>query len=166
MRLNMLSYLCPHLSGAGGSTFSGDGTYYSADRGHGGICNLYNPIPQPQTPLVVAINAPQYSTAALCGACVHVTGPNGEVTARVVNVCPECAFGSLDLSQEAFVLIADQVAGRVAIRWSVVRCPEEFVQGPVELVFKDGSTQYWFAIQVSPECWHACIIKTIVWSCV
>lgn len=59
--------------------------------------------------------------------------------------CPECKSGDLDLSEEAFVKIADKSAGRVKISWQVVSCN---VSGNVSYHYKDGSSQYWTAIQV------------------
>ena len=59
--------------------------------------------PSPQDLMVAAMNAEEYDNAAYCGAYVHgVTGPKGEVTVRIVDLCPECRAGHLDLSQEAF----------------------------------------------------------------
>jgi expansin len=49
------------------------------------------------------------------------------------------------LSQEAFAKIADVSAGNVPITWEVVACDP---QGPVQYHLKDGSSQYWTAIQV------------------
>ncbi|MCB0093536.1 MAG: hypothetical protein KDE54_36855 [Caldilineaceae bacterium] len=91
------------------------------------------------------MNADEYDNAALCGAYVRVNGPNGVVTVRIVDLCPECSAGHLDLSQEAFALIADPVQGRVTITWQVVS-PD--VDGPIAYHFKDGSNQWWTAVQV------------------
>jgi expansin (peptidoglycan-binding protein) len=94
---------------------------------------------------VAAMNATQYATAAACGECVAVTGPNGKVTVRIVDKCPDCADKQLDLSQQAFAKIAAVSAGRVSVDWQVVPCD---VTGPVAYFYKDGSSQYWTAIQV------------------
>ncbi len=95
--------------------------------------------------MVAAINASDYATAAWCGACVAVTGPAGTVTVRVVDKCPGCDPGDLDLSSEAFAKISPLSAGRVAIRWQEVACD---VQGPLGYHFKDGSNAFWTAIQI------------------
>jgi expansin (peptidoglycan-binding protein) len=94
---------------------------------------------------VAAMDAPEYAGSAVCGECVAVTGPKGSVTVRVVDKCPECEKGHLDLSAQAFAKIADPVAGRVPISWQVVACD---VSGNVSYELKDGSSQYWTAIQV------------------
>jgi expansin (peptidoglycan-binding protein) len=74
-----------------------------------------------------------------------VSGPNGKVTVRIVDLCPECQTGHLDLSMQAFAQIADLAAGRVPITWQLVPCN---VQGNVAYRYKDGSSQWWTAIQV------------------
>lgn len=118
----------------------GEATYYDAD----GSGNCGFP-PSPGDLLVAAMNHPQYDGSAACGTCAHVVGPHGEVTVRIVDRCPECASGDLDLSPQAFERIADLAAGRVPIRWREVPCP---VSGPVVYHFKDGSNPWWTAIQI------------------
>jgi expansin (peptidoglycan-binding protein) len=67
------------------------------------------------------------------------------ITVRIVDLCPECEMGHLDLSQEAFAKIADPSAGNVPITWSVVPCD---VSGNLSYEYKDGTSQWWTAIQV------------------
>ena len=119
---------------------SGEGTYYAATGA--GNCSFD---PSPNDLMVAAMNAVDYRTAAWCGACLEVTGPDGTVTVRVVDQCPECAEGDLDLSQEAFERIAPLAAGRVPITWRAVACD---VTGPLAYHFKDGANPFWTAIQV------------------
>jgi expansin (peptidoglycan-binding protein) len=95
--------------------------------------------------MVAAINAPDYAVASWCGACLAVTGPSGDVIVRVVDKCPGCAHGDLDLSAEAFAKISPLSAGRVPITWREVACD---VQGPISYQFKDGSNAFWTAIQI------------------
>ncbi len=119
---------------------SGDGTYYNADGT--GNCSFDA---SPDDLMVAALNAPDYQSAALCGACLQVTGPNGSVTVRVVDQCPECARGDLDLSPQAFQMLAPLAAGRIPITWHQVACD---VTGPIAYHFKDGANAYWTAIQI------------------
>jgi expansin (peptidoglycan-binding protein) len=119
----------------------GEATYYDFADGSGN-CGF------PATPddlMVGAMNHTDYAGSATCGACVEVTGPNGSVSVRVVDRCPECPEGDIDLSPEAFELIADLEAGRVDITWTYVACP---VGGPIVYHFKDGSNPYWTAVQI------------------
>jgi expansin (peptidoglycan-binding protein) len=94
---------------------------------------------------VAAMNTPQWDNSAVCGMCVRVEGPRGQVTVRIVDRCPECLTGHLDLSREAFAAIADPADGRVSVKWQPVSCD---VQGPVIYRFKEGSSQWWTGIQV------------------
>lgn len=118
---------------------TGQATYYAADGT--GNCSFT----ADATRMVAAINAPDYQMAAWCGGCLEVTGPSGTAIVRVVDKCPGCAHGDLDLSREAFERIASLSAGRVAISWREVACE---VSGPISYQFKDGSSQYWTAIQI------------------
>jgi hypothetical protein len=95
---------------------SGEATYYNAEGL--GACG----IPTPPDYLVAAINDEQYSKAN-CGRCVSVTGPKGTVTVRIIDKCPGCDSGDLDLSETAFSKIANKSAGRVKITWRFVDCP-------------------------------------------
>ncbi len=118
----------------------GIATFYGATGA--GACSF---APSPEDLLVAALNAEEYENAAFCGAYVQVSGPNGDITVRIVDLCPECKAGHLDLSQEAFALIADPVQGRVAISWQVISPP---VAGPIAYHFKEGSNQWWTAVQI------------------
>ena len=118
---------------------TGDGTYYDADGT--GNCSF----DKSSDFLVAAMNAPDYGDAVWCGACVDVAGPNGDVVVRIVDQCPGCAKGSLDLSETAFAMIAPVSAGRVAITWHEVDCP---VTGPISYEFQTGSSQFYTAVQL------------------
>ena len=120
---------------------TGEATYYDFADGSGN-CGF------PATPDdldVAAINAPDYAGSASCGSCVRVNGPNGTIDLRIVDQCPECPSGNLDLSPSAFEQIADLSAGRVPITWETIACP---VSGPIVYHFKDGSNPWWTAIQI------------------
>lgn len=122
---------------AGGS---GDGTYYDATGA--GNCSFDA---TPNDLMVAAMNAVDYGTADWCGACVEVQGPNGSAVVRIVDQCPECAKGALDLSPQAFAMLSPLEAGRIPITWHEVACN---VSGPIEYHFKDGANAYWTAIQI------------------
>ena len=120
---------------------------------HTGIATYYNATgdgacmfgPSPNDLLVAAMNAEEYDHSAYCGAYVRVVGAKGTAVVRIVDLCPECKAGHLDLSQEAFALIDDLYKGRVTITWQVVS-PE--LNGPIAYHFKDGSNQWWTAVQI------------------
>ncbi len=129
------------------------GTPANSNPVHQGIATYYDATGQgacmfsasPQDLMVAAMNADEYDNASVCGAYVHVSGPSGEVMVRIVDLCPECTAGHLDLSREAFARIADLPLGRVAITWQVVSPP---LSGPIAYHFKDGSNPWWTAVQV------------------
>jgi expansin len=72
-----------------------------------------------------AINKPQYGNADYCGQCARLCRsgePNRCSEVRIVDECPECKFGDLDLSENAFTEVADLMEGRVPIDWEIVPC--------------------------------------------
>lgn len=119
---------------------SGIATFYGATGA--GAC-LFDPTPNDL--MVAAMNAAQFDTASFCGAHVRVTGPQGTITMRIVDLCPECETGHLDLSAEAFAQIAEPIQGIVDIEWQVV---SPALEGPVAYRFKEGSNQWWTAVQL------------------
>ncbi|MBE2222691.1 MAG: hypothetical protein IAF02_14175 [Anaerolineae bacterium] len=124
-----------------GPVYSGEATYYFEADGSGAC--LF-----PATPndlMVAAMNYPQFGNANYCGAYVRVDGRKGSVIVRIVDMCPGCAFGSLDLSPQAFALIDDIPLGRVPMSWQVV---SPNIAGPIRFEFKQGSNQWWTAVQV------------------
>ena len=119
---------------------SGIATYYDADGT--GACSFD---PSPADLMVAAMNNDEYDNAAYCGAYVQVTGVKGSVIVRIVDLCPECLAGHLDLSREAFAAIDELPKGRVPITWRVVSPPSA---GPIAYHFKEGSNPWWTAVQV------------------
>jgi len=125
----------------------------SANPVHQGIATYYQATgegacmfdPSPNDLLVAAMNAEEYDNAAVCGAYVQVAGPKGAVTIRIVDLCPECRAGHLDLSREAFSRIGDLPEGVIPITWQIVSPP---LSGPIVYHFKDGSNPWWTAVQI------------------
>jgi len=121
-------------------TRSGEATYYDATGA--GNCSFD---PTPNDLMVGAMNQTDYAGSLLCGAYVQISGPNGVVVVRIVDRCPECPAGNIDLSQEAFARIANLSAGRVPITWRIV---SPALNGPIVYRFKEGSSQWWTAVQI------------------
>ncbi|HEU5099774.1 MAG TPA: expansin EXLX1 family cellulose-binding protein [Roseiflexaceae bacterium] len=128
-------------SSGGGAVHTGEATYYNEADG-GGNCSFDR---TPQDLMVGAMNQTDYANAAICGAYVELTGPNGTITIRIVDRCPECPAGNIDLSPLAFSKIAELVDGRVPISWRIVS-PD--IDGPIRYQFKEGSSQWWTAVQI------------------
>ncbi|MBK8987233.1 MAG: hypothetical protein IPM39_14325 [Chloroflexi bacterium] len=123
-----------------GPVRSGIATYYNAT----GEGNCLFPA-SPNNLMVAAMNEVDYNNAALCGAYVRVDGRKGSVVVRIVDRCPECAQGHVDMSPQAFALIDDIPLGRVPITWQIV---SPALDGPIVYHFKDGSNQWWTAVQI------------------
>jgi expansin (peptidoglycan-binding protein) len=119
-------------------TGSGDGTFYVSATGVGNCTIEFTSADH-----IAAINAAQWAGSAHCGECLRVTGPLGTVDVKVVDQCPECLAGDLDLSPSAFAAIADPLDGRVGISWTRIECP---VIGSVDYRFQ-GSNDYYVKLQ-------------------
>ena len=94
------------LSAAAGRRRPQTATYY-ATRGMGN-CSYPSP---PADGLYVALSPPEYAKAARCGGYLEVSGPEGSVLVKVIDQCPGCAAGHIDLSETAFARLAPLSAG-------------------------------------------------------
>eukprot|EP00171_Calliarthron_tuberculosum_P012836 IDg12836t1 len=123
-----------------GKTYSGDGTYYGPGGFEGGNCAIRKPRPASFTKYVpISINNAQYE--GMCGACIEYWG-NGEGSGAdpivdrklgmIVDRCPECKFGDIDLS-----LRGD---GRWKINWKIVPCKAE---KKISFQFEGSNLFYW-----------------------
>jgi len=141
-----------------GVTSSGDGTYhpyYDEQVGVGNPltdnvhCALSSTYVNNQL-RVAALNTAQYNGGANCGRCAQVTGPLGTIQVRIIDECATCASGDLDLSRWAFSQIANVIDGRVPITWRYAPCIKPVVvNNTLAYRWKDGSSQYWFGINVN-----------------
>ncbi|KAK4415225.1 EG45-like domain containing protein [Sesamum alatum] len=80
--------------------------------------------------MIAAANSALFNNGAACGRSYRVrcTGPtnngvlnpcrNDEITVRIVDGCLGCGADQLDLSREAFSMIADPNAGRILIDYT------------------------------------------------
>lgn len=118
----------------------GEGTFY-AKTSDGGNCSFGHV----ESTLFGAMNHTDYDNSGACGACAEVSGPDGSVKIQIVDQCPECKPGDIDLGQDAFSMLAPMDRGRIPISWHYIPCG---VEGPVVYRFKDGSSQWWAGIQV------------------
>ncbi len=122
--------------------YKGEGTFYGGIAGSSsGNCSL--PV-ETGDYYHCAINNSQYDTSNACGSFVEVTGPNGTITLKVVDRCPECLPGDIDMTQEAFSEIANIEDGRVPISWRFVPANSN---ESITINFKTGSSEFWTAIQ-------------------
>jgi expansin (peptidoglycan-binding protein) len=121
---------------------SGQATLYELQSG-GGNCSYPAP---PAGNLYVALSPGEYAAAAACGGYLDVTGPKGTVRVKVVDQCPECKAGHIDLSRTAFARVADPGKGLVGVTYRPVADPR--VGRPLSFRVKEGSSQWWLALLV------------------
>jgi expansin (peptidoglycan-binding protein) len=100
----------------------------------------------PADGLFVALPAPEYAGAVGCGGYLEVSGPDGSVRVKVIDQCPECAAGHIDLSEAAFARLAPLAAGLINV--SYTRLADPALPGPVSVEVKQGSSQYWLALLI------------------
>ncbi|KAJ2744335.1 hypothetical protein GGI20_003062 [Coemansia sp. BCRC 34301] len=78
------------------------------------------------TDMVAALNKPQYgntdSRSPNCGRCAKIKGDKATVVVKIIDACPECKFGSLDLSKSAFKAVTNADGEAKNISWSWVDC--------------------------------------------
>ena len=115
-------------------------TFYESTSG--GACSL----PTPPGAFYAAIAAPDWAGSEMCGRCLRVTGPIGTITLQIVDECPECPSGHLDLrGQDAFAAIGDPAQGIIPISWETVAC--DVGETTMQLEF-ESSNPYYLKVQV------------------
>jgi len=141
----MASWVATYAQNCNNSQHSGEGTFYGGIAGSaGGNCGI--PVATDDF-YHCALNNQDYNTSQACGACLEVKSASGKsVIVKVVDRCPECAPGDVDLTREAFAKIENPIAGRIPITWRFVPCPLD--NSTIKVNFKSGSTKFWTAIQL------------------
>lgn len=94
------------------ASYSGDMTFFYPGLGACGQNNNNNDA-------VAAVSPGVYASGGACGktATIHYNGKS--TTVKVVDLCPSCATGSIDVSPSAFQKLADLSAGRVHVTWEL-----------------------------------------------
>lgn len=126
---------------AAGAQTSGEATHYELASGGMGNCSYPSP---PADQLYVALSPPEYGGSAACGSYLQVSGPDGSVTVEVVDQCPECQAGHIDLSEQAFAKIAPLSAGLVPVTYHTIADPP--LPAPLSMLVKTGSSAYYLAL--------------------
>ncbi|ORZ32292.1 RlpA-like double-psi beta-barrel-protein domain-containing protein-containing protein [Catenaria anguillulae PL171] len=106
-------------------TGSGEATYYDPGLR---ACEAYNGPAES----IVALNAIDFGPAVptrnspACFSCVRITSPSAPnaapIVAKVVDKCPGCSKGDLDLSPVVFQHFHDLGKGRFPVEWVHVQC--------------------------------------------
>lgn len=133
------------------SAKSGKATFYDLGGGMGN-CSFPG---APADDLFVALGPGQYAAGAACGTYLDVTGPKGKVRVKVIDSCPECETGHLDLSRTAFKKIGAEVDGIIPITYKTVTGVST---GPISVRVKEGSSRYWLAVLIDN---HASQLKSV-----
>ncbi|EGZ14542.1 hypothetical protein PHYSODRAFT_508222 [Phytophthora sojae] len=149
-QIALLSVALPAMALAGGDTyFAGEGTSYTLGQVSAGNCNfMYDP---GVGDYYAALNSEQWDSTLNCGRCAEVScadsrcsDTSSTVTVFIVDKCPECSQGDLDLSPTVFKQLTGSDPSRYSIRWKFVDCP---VSGNVQYCTKSGSSSSWLAVQ-------------------
>jgi expansin len=129
------------LSGLYTSTFTGQGTFYTPTA----LGNCSEEYPSNQ--LYAAMNKPQYNNSNACGSYIEVTrkGTTKKVIVKVLDQCPECPNGNVDLSKTAFLKLGTAVEGRIPISWKYIADP---TNTKIAVRIKEGSSRYYIAMQI------------------
>ena len=130
---------CAAIATASAQT-SGVATHYVLTPGDGN-CSYPG---LPNGGLFVALSPSEYDGSAACGSFIEVTGPAGSVTAEVVDQCPPCQAGHVDLSEQAFERIAPLAAGEVPVSYHPIVDPP--LASPLSVLVKTGSNPYYLAL--------------------
>ncbi|KAF5643247.1 Expansin 2 [Fusarium sp. NRRL 52700] len=125
-----------------GASVSGSSTFYGGNLA-GGNC-MFSTYTLPSGILGTAFSGQKWDNAANCGACIEVTGPSGTIKAMIVDKCPECDPGHLDLFPNAFKAVGG-TDGIVKTSYKFVECG---ITTPLVLHNKEGTSANWFSIQV------------------
>jgi hypothetical protein len=109
-------------SSSGGQTYTGDLTWYEVGLGACGITSTSDEhVVAISHELFDAVSTGNPNTNPLCNKKVSIIGANGQTyTGTIVDRCPGCDSGSLDLSQSFFNEVTNNGDGRVGgMKWSM-----------------------------------------------
>ncbi|KAL4099166.1 hypothetical protein PRIC1_006976 [Phytophthora ramorum] len=131
------------------TSYEGYGTVYTLSSPSDGNCNFMS-APADASTKYAALNADQWDDTMNCGRCAEVSctdascaGQSSEVV-YIMDQCPGCSYGDLDLSPDVFESITGQSYTKLSIEWKFVDCP---VSKNVQYCLKTGSSEFWVAVQ-------------------
>lgn len=130
--------------------FTGDGTAYTLGQTSAGNCNLMSALDFATTDYA-ALNNEQWDGLQHCGRCAEVScaddrcaDQSKSTVVQILDRCPECKHGDLDLSPSVFQALTGSTPSRYKIKWKFVDCP---VSGNVNYCLKGGSNNFWMGVQ-------------------
>ncbi|KAI8640729.1 RlpA-like double-psi beta-barrel-protein domain-containing protein-containing protein [Parasitella parasitica] len=94
------------------NSMSGDATYYDVGLGSCGDTSSDNE-------MIAALSSSLMSgsNSDLCGKSITVKHSSGSVTLKIVDSCPGCSEGDVDMSKTAFKKLGKLGQGRIPISW-------------------------------------------------
>ncbi|KAL7422300.1 hypothetical protein Q5752_002946 [Cryptotrichosporon argae] len=98
---------------ARGTTYSGRATYYAVGLG---ACGDYNSA----SDYIVALNSDQYGSGSpgpQCFKSITISYNGKTAVAEIMDECPSCSYGDLDLSEGLFDHFADESLGEFEMTW-------------------------------------------------
>ncbi|KAI9014596.1 RlpA-like double-psi beta-barrel-protein domain-containing protein-containing protein [Phycomyces nitens] len=110
LSLSLSLSLAAPLSRRGG--YSGDGTFYQPGLGSCGKRN-------DESDMIAALSSSLMSQGDYCGKEITVEYGGKSVDVTIVDSCPGCNEGDMDLSPAAFSQLASFDKGRIPIKWSL-----------------------------------------------
>ncbi|ETO60756.1 hypothetical protein F444_21092 [Phytophthora nicotianae P1976] len=130
------------------TTYEGYGTVYTLSSPSSGNCNFMN-WPEAAVTKYAALNAEQWEETMNCGRCAEVSCTDASCSGQseivyIMDQCPGCAYGDLDLSPDVFESITGQSYTKLSIEWKFVDCP---ISNNVQYCLKTGSSEFWVAVQ-------------------
>jgi expansin (peptidoglycan-binding protein) len=92
---------------------SGEGTFYEVGLGSCGQVNSGDE-------MVAALSTSKMEGGNMCGKTITVQNKDGSsINVKIVDTCPGCSEGDVDLSETAFKKLSPLVAGRIPITWEM-----------------------------------------------
>ncbi|KAI0417439.1 carbohydrate-binding module family 63 protein [Xylaria grammica] len=128
---------------AGSTAVTGTSTFYGGNL-NGGTCS-FTSYTLPSGVYGTAFSGSAWHSAAHCGACLQVTANGKSIIAMIVDQCPECDAGHLDLFENAFDALSPSSSDPLSTSYTFVDCP---ISSPLVLHNKSGTSAYWFSMQV------------------
>lgn len=112
------------LVSASSKVYKGTATWYTNAASEGGDKGACWGTKIGDNDQIVALNREQYGSLSKnskwCGKKVRITGPKGTATATIIDACPGCSYGDLDLSPVTFKKVVGKMSiGVGSIKWEL-----------------------------------------------
>lgn len=131
------------------NAYTGEMTSYGAISGNqfcGFIDNSWNY----NNLMTAAINYEQIDNSLSCGLCAAITYKNKTNIVLIDNMCPECKYGDLDVSHQAWNKITGNADySRNQIDWEFSTC-DNFLKNDNNIILRPYNINYWW-LSINPS---------------